>query len=67
MDAIDEIDKRILKAIYARSPSGWGFFSKRQERLKAGKKGDAGSSASPEGIGLPQYPIRFLRGKTPDS
>ena len=25
MGAIDEIDKRILKAIYDRSPSGWVF------------------------------------------
>ena len=38
MGAIDEIDKRILKAIYARSPSGWVFSVNVKSALRLEKK-----------------------------
>lgn len=38
MDAIDEIDTRILKAIYDRSPSGWVFSVNVKSALRLEKK-----------------------------
>lgn len=38
MEALDEIDRRILKAIYDRSPTGWVFSVNVKSALRLEKK-----------------------------